>query len=106
MSINRIIITDPAHLNAVLRLEAKRDQARSFAIAWCRLMDVLSGMLALSTPPGRKRTAFIHKDTLDDGCFYWAILEEDDQEAGGNTATIYNGGLIFHRSDASWGIHT
>lgn len=106
MSTNRIIVNDPQHLKAVLAAEATRDQGRSFAIAWMRLMDVLSGMLALSAPEGRKRTAYIQKDTLVDNSFYWVIQEADDTLEGGNTAFIYNGGLIFHASDRRWGIHT
>ncbi len=107
---NKIIIGDPVALQATLAAMGAIDRGVGFANALTRLIDLFTGYLAVDTPADRRRVATLWHDAHEPNShdFLWHIYEESLSSAAAVTErrTLLAGGLHYHASDRTWGIHT
>jgi hypothetical protein len=110
---NDITITAPAEMQASLTAMRAAGCLHDFGLAWLRLFDVFSSHLSHPTPANRRRTATVWVDPkpAPNGVYDWNWLIQEAPLAGrvpaaDDSKIILVGGLIYHRQENTFGIHT
>jgi hypothetical protein len=109
---NDISIACPQLFQSSIKAMEEAHCLETFAIAWLRLMNLITSYLATSTLDTRKRVATIWADphVNTHGIYDWNWLILDQPCAASNRfcdgTVLLAGGLVYHEFNNSWGIHT